>query len=139
MEMLVLKRLHVEPPGGVCETLLWADAGVTHHTLINQNEDKACGRYCMEYSEINLTKCRIYGEVNAYDIYIADVQIDRFSITLSFVNIITLFIYLFIFLLLSQCANPQKLGVRISIYLESKHVKPPVGITKSTCSECELT
>lgn len=81
----------------------------------------------MEYSAINVLKCRIYGEVNAYDIYIAD---DRSAIFLCFINIITIFLNLF----LSQCANPQKPGVRISIYLESKHVKPAGGITKSTCS-----
>lgn len=38
-----------------------------------------------------------------------------------------------------QPADPQNPEVRISIYLESKHVKPPEGITKSTCSEQELT
>lgn len=81
----------------------------------------------MEYSAINVLKCRIYGEVNAYDIYIVD---DRSAIFLCIINIITFFFYLF----LSQCANPQKPGVRISIYLESKHVKPAEGITKSTCS-----
>lgn len=76
--------------------------GFTHQTLINQNEDEACGRCCMDYSAINVVKCRIYGGVDAYDIYIADEQTDRWAIILSFINIIT------ICRLLSHCANPQK-------------------------------
>lgn len=64
--------------------------GFTHHTLINQNEAKAWGRCCMEYSAINVIKCRIYGEVDAYDIYIAD---DRSAIFLCFINIITIFFF----------------------------------------------
>lgn len=45
----------------------------THRTSINNKEDKACGRFCMEYSAINVIECRIHAD--APDIYIADVWI----------------------------------------------------------------
>lgn len=53
----------------------------THRTSINKKEDKACGRFCMEYSAINVIECRIHADSPA--IYIVDVWIGGSGMTLN--------------------------------------------------------
>lgn len=115
----------------------------------------------MEYSAINVIECRIHAD--APGIYIADVWIGGSGIILDVmfvviartskenrttnivVNVMTSYMTVIdsfaicLSWFIKQLAELQKSDVRISIYLESKHVKPPEGITKSTCSEQELT